>query len=345
MRRVTTKRNLLPRRLAIPSIVLAATGALLGSSVLSGREHSPRAMNVLVMGTDERDTISADEKHKFHAGGQACGCTDVLMLIHLSARRDRVSVIGLPRDSWANIPQYRAPDGKQRKAHSAKLNAAYQEGGAELTVKTVESMTGLNVDRFVQVDFRRFMDSVNEVGGVEVCTPRRLKDLATGMDLKPGKHRLGGGQSLQYVRSRHVDTSADLGRIQRQQRFLFQSLREVQERKLLDDPRRTLHLMRTLLGSGSQGFSLNELVQEAAALRRLPDAATEFTTVPIGGFAPASVGIGSALAWDDRKTDALFKKVHQDQPLLARGEQPRPKDPPTILGSTVPVRGGAYACR
>src|SRR6185503_6460882 len=74
VRRVTTKRNLLPRRLAIPSIVLAATGALLGSSALPGREQAPRAMNVLLMGTDERDTISVGEKHAFHAGCQACGC-------------------------------------------------------------------------------------------------------------------------------------------------------------------------------------------------------------------------------------------------------------------------------
>jgi LCP family protein required for cell wall assembly len=345
VRRVTTKRNLLPRRLAIPSIVLAATGALLGSSALPGREQAPRAMNVLLMGTDERDTISVGEKHAFHAGGQACGCTDVLMLIHLSARRDRISVIGLPRDSWAHIPQYRDANGRQRKAHPAKINAAFQEGGPELTVKTVESMTKLSVDRFVQVDFRRFMDSVDEVGGVEVCTPRRLKDSATKMDLKPGKHRLGGGQSLQYVRSRHVDTSADLGRIQRQQRFLVQALREVQERRLLADPRRTLHLVHTLLGDGRQGFSLHELAQEAAALRRLPNAATEFTTVPIGGVAPASLGIGSALAWDDQKADALFAKVREDQPLVARGGNPEPKDPPTVLGSTVPVRGSAYACR
>jgi LCP family protein required for cell wall assembly len=267
------------------------------------------------------------------------------MLIHLSARRDRISVIGLPRDSWADIPQYRDANGRQRKAHPAKINAAFQEGGPELTVKTVESMTKLSVDRFVQVDFRRFMDSVDEVGGVEVCTPRRLKDFATKMDLKPGKHRLGGGQSLQYVRSRHVDTSADLGRIQRQQRFLVQALREVQERRLLADPRRAMHLVHTLLGDGRQGFSLHELVQEAAALRRLPNAATEFTTVPISGVAPASLGIGSALAWDAQKADALFAKVRKDQPLVARDRNPEPQDPPTVLGSTVPVRGSAYACR
>ncbi|MFF1543978.1 LCP family protein [Streptomyces sp. NPDC058291] len=342
---MTTKRNLWPRRLAIPGIVLVSAGALLGSSALPGRSDAPRPMNVLLMGTDERDTISEAEKHEFHAGGQPCGCTDVLMLVHLSAHRDRVSVIGLPRDSAAQIPPYRqGADGKERPPHPAKLNAAFQEGGPELAVRTVESMTGVRVDRFVQVDFRRFMDTVNEAGGVEVCTPRPLKDSATELDLAPGKHRLDGGRALQYVRSRHVDSSADLGRIQRQQRFLVQAWRGLQARGLLGDPVRTLRLVRTLLGSGQQGFSVNELAQEAAALRGLPASATEFTTVPIAGFVPASVGIGSALAWDEHRAEALFAKVRADQPLVDDGEDPRPADPPTVLGSTVPVRGSAYAC-
>ena len=329
----------------IPGIVLATTGALLGSSALPGREHTPRAMNILLMGTDERDTISAAEKHDFHAGGQPCGCTDVLMLIHLSARRDRVSVIGMPRDSYAEIPPYRdEASGEERPPHPAKINAAYQEGGPELAIRTVESMAKVSVDRFVQVDFRRFMDTVDEVGGVEVCTPRRLTDSATKLDLKPGKHRLGGGQALQYVRSRHVDSSADLGRIQRQQRFLLQALRGLQARKLLTDPVRTVRMVHTLLRSGPQGMPVGELAELAAALHRMPASATEFTTVPIAGFTPPGLGIGAALAWDRKKADALFAKVREDRPLVAKGAQPRPEDPPTVLGSTVPVRGSAYAC-
>ncbi|WP_093782120.1 LCP family protein [Streptomyces sp. yr375] len=343
---MTVKRNLWPRRLAIPGIVLAATGALLGSSAAPGREHAPRAMNILLMGTDERDTITTAEKHAFHAGGQPCGCSDVLMLVHLSARRDRVSVIGMPRDSAAEIPATRdEASGVEKPPHPAKLNAAYQEGGPELAVRTVESMTGVGVDRFVQVDFRRFMDSVDEVDGVEVCTPRRLRDSATKLDLEPGKHRLRGGPALQYVRSRHVDDSADLGRIQRQQRFLVQALRGLQARKLLSDPARTAHLARTLLGSGPQGFTVAELAELAVALHRLPASATEFTTVPIAGFTPPGLGIGAALAWDREQADALFAKVREDRPLVAKGAQPVPKDPPAVLGGTAAVRGSAYACR
>jgi LCP family protein required for cell wall assembly len=228
-------------------------------------------MNILLMGTDERDTITDAEKREFHAGDHPCGCTDVLMLVHVSARRDRVSVIGLPRDSYAEIPPYRdEASGRERPPHPAKINAAFQEGGPELAVRTVEAMTGVSVDRYVQLDFRRFMDGVDEVDGVEVCTPRRLKDSATKLDLAPGTHRLGGGRALQYVRSRHVDGSADLGRIQRQQRFLVQALRRVRSGKVLTAPARTGHLVRTLLGSGRQGFSVGELAELAGAPRGCP---------------------------------------------------------------------------
>lgn len=115
-------------------------------------------------------------------------------------------------------------------------------------------------------------------------------------------------------------------------------------RKLLTDPVRTVHMVRTLLGSGPQGIPVGELAELAAALHRMPASATEFATVPTAGFTPPGLGIGAALVWDREKADALFAKVREDRPLVAKGAQPRPEDPPTVLGSTVPVRGSAYAC-
>ncbi|WP_416974300.1 LCP family protein [Streptomyces sp. 4F14] len=346
------ERNLSPllrpsrRRLACAAVVLTTTGTLLAGAALPAAHSAPRRpLNILVLGTDERDTITTAEKRRFHAGGEPCGCSDSMMLVHLSARRDRISVVGLPRDSFATVPAYRDDAGRTRRAHPAKLNSAYQEGGPELAVKTVAAMTGVRIDKYLQVDFRRFMDSVNQVGGVEVCTPRRLRDSATKLDLRPGKHRLRGGPALQYVRSRHFDNSADLGRIQRQQRFLVQALRTVQAGRLLANPGRTANLARTLLGSGPQGFGVLELARLAAELRRLPVGATEFTTVPIAGFNPVRRDVGSTLAWDRVKARAVFVKLAKDQPLLVKRANPRPKDPPSLVGATVPVRGSAYACK
>src|SRR5690242_2000892 len=96
----------------LSSVVLATSALLLAGAVLPGRTapgraaHAGHGTNILVMGTDGRDTISAAEKRKFHAGGFACDCTDVLMVVHVSARQDRVSVVALPRDSYADIPPH-----------------------------------------------------------------------------------------------------------------------------------------------------------------------------------------------------------------------------------------------
>ncbi|MFH8738173.1 LCP family protein [Streptomyces sp. NPDC017964] len=270
------------------------------------------------MGTDGRDTISSQEKKKFHAGGIACGCTDSLMLIHVSQRRDHVSVVRLPRDSLAQIPAHRDPGtGEQFHAHPAKINAAFAEGGPALSVRTVEAMTNVRVDHYLQIDFRQFMDSVNAVEGVDVCTPRRLSDSATKLDLRPGRHRLGGGEALQYVRSRHVDASADLGRIQRQHRFLVSVLHRLDTGRILTDPGRGIDLARTVLGSTrvDQGFTPEELIDLGSELSRLPAAQTEFTVVPIAGFNPVIEGVGTTLAWDEAAVEKTFATLNQDRTL------------------------------
>ncbi|MFA3837145.1 LCP family protein [Streptomyces aureus] len=298
------------------------------------------------MGTDGRDTISGQEKKKFHADGVACNCTDSLMLIHVSKRHDHVSVVSLPRDSLAQIPAHTDPGtGEKFPAHPAKINAAYAEGGPALSVRTVEAMTNVRVDHYLQIDFRRFMDSVNAVEGVDVCTPRRLSDSATKLDLRPGRHRLGGGKALQYVRSRHVDASADLGRIQRQHRFLISVMHRLDTGRILTDPGRGIDLARTVLGSTKvdQGFTPEELIDLGSELSRLPAAQTEFTTVPIAGFNPVIEGLGETLKWDKAAAKKMFATLNKDRTLTPRNSTVKPLDPPRIGGETA-VRGNTLAC-
>ncbi|QZZ32840.1 LCP family protein [Streptomyces sp. ST1015] len=294
---------------------------------------------ILLMGIDDR-SLTPEELREFHARGEACHCTDTLMLVHVSARQDRVSVLSLPRDSLARIPAHRdAGSGEWVPDHDAKINAAYREGGAALSVRTVEEMTGVPVDRYLQVDFRRFVDSVNLVGGVDVCTTRGIDDPATKLALTPGTHRLDGGRSLQYVRSRKFDGAADLGRVQRQQRFLVGVLKRLQ-----DNPVDLLRLSRTLLGSVTvdQGFKDAELVSLARTLVRLAPSATEFATVPIGGFEDVP-GVGSTLVWDRSRADEVFTRLREDRALTPASSSQRPSEVPEF-GFYEPVRGGTMVC-
>ncbi|MHB9756460.1 LCP family protein [Streptomyces sp. BYX5S] len=336
--------------------LVAVSGTVIGQAVptaaqqadvlpgVHGRPQDGNGTNILLLGTDGRDTITPAEKKKFYAGGTACNCSDSMMLIHLSQRRDRLSVVGLPRDSYAQIPEL-AEDGTVRNTHPAKINAAYAQGGPALAVRTVESATGVRIDHFLQIDFRRFIDSVNAVDGVTVCTERSLSDRTTKLNLAPGQHRLKGGGALQYVRSRHLDASADLGRIQRQQRFLVNALRGTGTRDLLSQPLKAAGLARTVLGPDTveQGIGVKDLVSLAHDLRGIPLKQTEFTTVPASGFNPLIPDVGSTLRWDQDKTEELFTRLRQDQPLTRPGTNTALMDPPKMSAPTV-VPGSKLAC-
>ncbi len=277
-----------------------------------------RGMNVLLVGTDGRDRITREEKEKYRLGGAPCHCTDTVMLVHVSEDRERASVVSLPRDSYAEMPEHTdETTGERHRAHPVKLNAAYAEGGPGLTTRTVEHMTGVKIDHYLEVDFTSFMKTVDVLGGVDICTTTALKDSYTGLDLAPGTHRLGGGQALQYVRSRHVDGASDLGRMQRQQRFLAAFIAKVADSGALLNPVRFREVASTLLGSvrADQGFGTREMLALGQAMRGFTPASSEFTSVPVGEMSFPVKGIGSTLKWDDARAGKLFRALREDRPL------------------------------
>ncbi|MEU8545222.1 LCP family protein [Streptomyces sp. NPDC048717] len=310
---------------------------------------SPKeGLNVLVVGLDSRAGLTDDEKERYRLGHHECACTDVMMLMHVSAAGDRVSVVSLPRDSLARFPAGHVDrgTGDRHGAHPAKINNAWKEGGPAFTIRTVEAMTKVPVDRYLEVDFRRFMDSVDAVkGGVPVCTPNRLKDPVTGIDLAPGTTALHGGAALQYVRSRRADGKMDFGRIQKQQKFLA-NLHHTLRRGLLNSPDALRAFATTLRGGtnqGERGITAVELVQLAGRLKNLPPARTEFAVVPISGFNPDIEGVGSTLAWDERQAAQVFAALRADRPL-PKLTAATPANIPQGLGEYRPVGGGTLVC-
>ena len=293
---------------------------------MKNRPESGHGMNFLLVGTDGRDRITAEEKRKYRLGGAPCHCTDTVMVVHVSEDRDRASIVSLPRDSYAELPEHTdETTGDHHKAHPVKLNAAYAEGGPALTTRTVEHMTGVKIDHYLEVDFTSFMKTVDVLGGVEICTATPLKDSYTGLDLAPGTHRLGGGEALQYVRSRHIDGASDLGRMQRQQRFLAAFIAKATDSGALLNPVKFREVAGTLLGSvrADSGFGTAEMLALGQAMRGFGPASSEFTSVPIGQMGFAVKGIGSTLKWDPVKSKKLFQALREDRPLSA----PRPKKP------------------
>ncbi|MEV8565961.1 LCP family protein [Streptomyces sp. NPDC051322] len=326
----------------------APPGAAASVSGNSG-PAAARGMNVLLVGLDARDGVTAQQKAAFHLGGAACHCTDTMMLVHVAENRRRVSVVSLPRDSLTRIPAYTDKKGKAHRSRTAKLNAAYAEGGAALTMRTVEQMTGLHIDRFLPVDFARFMKAVDGLGGLDVCTDRPLKDSATGLDLPAGTTRLSGGRALQYARSRHVDNQADFGRIQRQQKFVVSFVKEIADDGTLRSPARMAILASVLLPETTavpteRAFTVKDMVLLARDLRNIGLDSLEFSTVPVKGFVTVK-GVGSTVAWDAAKSAAVFRAVRADQSLTtATAAMPAGHRTVARRNEFVPVKGSELAC-
>ncbi|WP_456115206.1 LCP family protein [Streptomyces endophyticus] len=285
---------------------------------MKNRPAAGDGMNVLLVGTDGRDKISEEQRRKYKLGGAPCHCTDTVMIVHISANHERASVVSLPRDSYAEIPAHTDQNsGEKHHQHPVKLNAAYAEGGPQLTLRTVEHMTKVKLDHYLEVDFTSFMKTVDELGGVDICTASPLKDSYTGLDLDTGTHRLNGGQALQYVRARHMDSAGDLGRMQRQQRFMAALISKATSSGVLLNPVRFRGVARTLLSSvrADKGFGSDEMMDLARAMRNFSPSSSEFTTVPIGNMSYPVPNIGSTVKWDDKKSAALFKALREDKPL------------------------------
>jgi LCP family protein required for cell wall assembly len=289
-------------------------------SDIGDRPRDGNGTNVLLVGTDGRERITPRERRRYRLGGAPCHCTDTMMIVHISQDRRRAGVVSLPRDSYATTPPHTDRTTRERhRGHPLKLNAAYAEGGPRLTVRTVERMTRVRIDHYLEVDFTSFMKTVDVLGGVEMCTTTSLRDGYTGLDLPAGTHRLMGGQALQYVRSRHVDGASDLSRMRRQQRFVAALMDRATSSGVLLNPVKFREVTRVVLGSvrADKGFGTHELLDLGRAVRGLSPSSSEFATVPIARMAYVVKGVGSTLKWDTAKAERLFRALRDDKPLTA----------------------------
>ncbi|MER8235506.1 LCP family protein [Streptomyces sp. NPDC094049] len=306
---------------------------------MKNRPQGGHGMNVLVVGTDGRDRITPEERTRYRLGGAPCHCTDTVMLVHISEDRERASVVSLPRDSYAEMPEHTdLTSGNKHHAHPVKLNAAYAEGGPGLTVRTVESMTGVKIDHYLELDFASFMRTVDAVGGVQICTSRPLKDANTGLDLPAGTHELNGGQALQYVRSRHIDGAADIGRMQRQQRFMAALIERMSSGGVLLNPVRFREVATTMLSSvrADEEFGTDQLLALAKAMHGFTPASSEFVSVPIGDMSFPVKGIGSTVKWDAARAQKLFQSLREDRPLAPARPATSAKAPAAVVVDVAP---------
>lgn len=285
----------------------------------------PRAgdsVNILVVGSDNRDGLSTEERRRLHVGYKDYGeRTDTMMIVHIGKDTSHVTVVGLPRDSLVTIPAYKDKDGVRHGAIRTRINEAFPRGGGRLMVKTVEQATGVHIDHYVEVNFRAFLGMVDALDGVDVCLAKPLKDNPkyTKLDLPAGRNTLKGAQALDFVRSRHIDS--DFGRIQRQQQFITAMLQKATGTGVLTNPVKLNEFISSALKNTKVDETLNRdaLLDLAGRMQGIKFNAIEFPRIPIedAGYTDPTTGITSLVKWADAGAQRLFEAIRTDTPITA----------------------------
>jgi LCP family protein required for cell wall assembly len=251
----------------------------------------------LVVGSDSRDNLSAEDRKRLGTGKVAGRRTDTIMLLHIPAGGGPTVLVSVPRDSYVSIP------GRGKN----KINAAYAFGGPALLVQTVEQATGLRIDDYVETGLGGFANIVDAVGGVRVCPKFDMNDKDAHINLKKGCQQVDGKTALGYARARKSDPRGDLGRVERQREVLAAIASKTLSPGTIAAPWKAFPAAK----SGGGALTIDEttsplaVVRFVLAMRTVSSGGGVSMTVPIGN-PNLSTPNGSAVQWDREKALQLF---------------------------------------
>ncbi|MFI6506822.1 LCP family protein [Streptosporangium sp. NPDC050855] len=337
-----------PRRLGIGAWAsIAATGVLVLGTLggykvyrdtlgefqtvdLSGKLGNNRpvnatgALNVLIVGSDTREGDNLKYGQKMANAGKR---TDTIILMHIAPDRDKATFVSFPRDSVVDMPPCKSETGQQVPARTEMINTAYNEGGITCTITTLEALTDIHIDHFVEVDFTGFKNIVNALGGVRVCLTKPVDDKKAKLTLAAGWHLLAGEKALGYVRLRNYGDGSDIGRIKRQQVFLSQVVKKATSTELLSDPAKMLNFIKTAAQSVRMDKALAEdtgtLLQIGQSAQKLTASGVKLITVPWGPHPDDP----NRVAWVQPYANQLFAAIKNDTEVTP---PPDPKAKPAV---------------
>lgn len=270
----------------------------------------------LIVGSDSREGMSAEEKKKLHTGSAEGKRTDSMMILAKCSSGN--TMISLPRDSDVEIPSFIGSESGRKWAGTGKrtkLNAAYAQDGPELLVRTVEFNTGLRIDHYAEIGFAGFANIVEALGGVELNIEKGFKDEKSGADFKEGIQTLNGEQSLAYVRTRYAFAESDLQRTKNQQKFLSALASQAATPSTVLNP----FSLYPMLGAGldtlivDKDMSLWDMGQMFFAMKGINGGDGLSMNMPISGQR------GGNLVWDKTKVQQLVQQIQKDEKVTVRG--------------------------
>jgi LCP family protein required for cell wall assembly len=154
-----------------------------------------KTVNILLMGTDRRESWTYYQ-------------TDALMILSLDPEANRATFISVPRDLYVYIPGWRVN----------RINTAEYRGGFEMIANTVLYNLGIPVHHWMKVEYLRFSEAIDILGGIDVRSTGHVKDMCEGIPYEYESdvvYHMDGFDAMCYIRMRMK--SSDFDRLRRQQ--------------------------------------------------------------------------------------------------------------------------------
>jgi polyisoprenyl-teichoic acid--peptidoglycan teichoic acid transferase len=295
--------------------------------------------NFLLIGSDTRrlEDLTPLEREAY-GDPEALGPqrSDTLMVVHVEPEAKTGYLVSFPRDLVVDIPG----------VGQSKINAAFNEG-PQRVVDTLAQNFNIPIHHYVEVDFRSFKGIVDAMGGVPVYLDGPSRDPASGFEfvglppapVPPGCYVLDGVMALNYVRSRnlevynpedrqwHADPRGDLGRIERQQRFMKRLATEAFRKSvnsLLTANRIADEVIPQL--KADQGLSRGDINKLIRSFRRVDPNDPESLQMVTFPTVPGSSGtLGSILEVKQPEAEEVLARLRQFAAAPAE-KQPKPSD-------------------
>ncbi|MFH8988528.1 LCP family protein [Streptomyces sp. NPDC017940] len=269
------------------------------------------SQDILVLGSDSRSGKNAK-----YGKDEGAARSDTAMIVHVYKGHKKASVVSIPRDTLITRPECPAKDGgTDRGGQRQMFNTAYEVGGPACAVKTVEKMSGIRMDHYVEVDFTGFKKLIDTLGGVEITSKKAIHDKDSHLDLEAGTHQLSGEQALGLVRTRHgVGDGSDLGRIQLQQAFIKALMDQVKDIDLFGNPKKLYDLAdsaTSAITTDSDLDSVKDLYAFAGGLKGIGSGDMKMVTLPVQ-YDPADVNRVLPLEKADRQ---VWDALREDRPI------------------------------
>ena len=308
--------------------------------------------NILLLGSDTRvgeaNTAAGGIDDSISDG---VANSDSQMVAHVSGDRQHVTVLSIPRDTMIDAPTcltWDAATGQLAEntypvsqGDRWHINSAYSVGGPQCSVRAIQDLTGLKIDRVIGIDFAGFQNMVDALGGVTVNVCGPIVDLVLGTVVEQGgSQTIGGEQALGLVRAREVagDKDSDLARIRRQQVVLASILQQVTSAGTLLNPAKLDAFLQAFVqNTFTDNVTIDDLVTLAQSFGPLDPSRVTFFTLPT---VPSTSNSG-ALDIDEDKASAVFDALINDKPLPGEPAATQAAATPEIPAPTTPADGAA----